>query len=465
MENVEKKKEKDERLLAKYKKRRSWKPYHGYMLIVIILLILASTIDEMTSNIQGNLQSSIINDFYSFPTGDALSKASADFVLITTLASVSSLISPFYKSLADRFGRKFFLWMNVLGMSVGMLLCFWSPNFVVYLIGYLVMSFFVTHDMQVVYVFEVAPPKKRASLYGFTKCLGTLTVILIPLLRKAFLTDADPTSWRKVFLIPALLGFAFAALIFFLAKETNVFLDDRIAYLSRPYEERQKEIADAKAAKDSDKQHKKGVFPAIKYIFSKPALRWVAIVQIVVGLGFAPLSNWYTSILEGFHWSTDQQTNVLMLFSTIYALSMLLAGLIGDKLGRKNVIIGCLGFAVVFFPLFAFGSQYNWNAWAVGVFMSLYRSGLYIAYDYLTLMASEMSPTETRGSIMGGQSLCSYLGVAVGLGITSLVMIIPGLFIGYSCLIVGLPFMAIAFGLSIPLLKESKGTDLETVKE
>lgn len=462
MQSKEKTIDKENRLLARYKKQRSFKPYAIYPLVVVILIILASATDEMCSNIQGDLQSAIITDFFGNLSGLEYSQAADKFVLITTLASVSSLISPFYKSLADRFGRKLFLWLNVLGMSIGMLFCFWSPNLIVYLIGFFIMSFFVTHDMQVVYVFEVAPAKKRASLYGFTKCIGTLSVILLPILRKAFITSGDTTSWRKVFLIPAILGIVFAFLIFALVKESNVFLDGRIAYLSRPYEDRQKELKQEKEDKKSQTTHKKGVFPAIKYIFSHHDLKYVAITQIFVGLAFAAMSNYYSSILKNFMWSEENISDVLLLFSTIYALSMLAAGLLADKFGRRKTIIGCLGIALPGFALFVTGANLQWNPFLLGVIMSLYRSGLYITYDYLTLIASEMCPTEIRGSVMGGESLCSYLAVAAGLGLTSLVMI--KLITGYACLVIGLPFAAIALFFAFRFLKESKGADLETIQ-
>lgn len=430
--------------------------------MVVILIIMAAMIDEMCSNIQGDLQSAIVTDFLGNLTGTSYSQAVDKFVLITTLASVSSLVSPFYKALSDRLGRKLFLWLNVLGMGIGLAFCYWSPNLAIYLVGYFVLSFFVTHDMQVVYVFEVAPPKKRASLYGLTKCVGTLGVILLPLLRMAFVSSGDITSWRKVFLIPAILAIVFAILIFFLAKETTVFLDEIIAYLSRPYEDRQKEIEEAKRNHDSKNEHKKGVFPAIKYIYSHHDLKWVAIIQIVFGLSFAAMSNYYTSIMRNFEWTEENISKALLLFSTIYALSMLLAGLLADKFGRRKVIIGCLLIAIPCFILFIVGANFMWNAYLIGIIMSFYRSGLYITYDYLTLIASEMCPTEIRGSVMGGESLCSYIAVALGLGLTSIALI--NLVTGYACLIVGLPFAIVSLGLSIKFLKESNGTDLETIQ-
>jgi len=188
----------------------------------------------------------------------------------------------------------------------------------------------------------------------------------------------------------------------------------------------------------------------------------VAIIQIVVGLSFAAMSNYYTSIMRNFEWTEENISKALLLFSTIYALSMLLAGLLADKFGRRKVIIGCLLIAIPCFILFIVGANFMWNAYLIGIIMSFYRSGLYITYDYLTLIASEMCPTEIRGSVMGGESLYSYIAVALGLGLTSIALI--NLVTGYACLIVGLPFAIVSLGLSIKFLKESNGTDLETIQ-
>lgn len=452
---------KEEKQLAHYKKQRSWKPYALYPIVIVILIIFASAIDEMCSNLNGDLESAIITDFFGNLEGQAYTAATGQFGLFVTLASVSSLICPFYKSLSDKLGRKLFLWLNILGMGIGLFLCYWSPNMYIYLLGYFFISFFICNDMQVVYVFEVAPKEKRASLYGFTKCVGTLSVILIPLLRSQFLKSSDITSWRKVFLIPAILSIVFAILLFFFAKETNVYLDSKIAYLSKPIEQRKQEAIFAKANK---KDEKSGVFPAIKYIFTHKSLRWAAITQIAVGFCFYALSNNYTPIMRTFAWSEEDILKALLLFSTIYALSMLLAGLLADKFGRKKVIIACMSIAIPFFVLFVVGADNMWNPYLIGVFMSLYRSGLYISYDYLTLIASELCPTSIRGSIIGAQSLCSYLAVAAGLGITTIVLTKGGLLTGYACLTVGIPFAAIGLFLAIFFLSESKGADLEAIK-
>jgi len=60
MKSVEQIKEKEAKRLIRYQAQRDWKPYKGYFVIVIILITLAAAVDEMCSNINGDLQSLIV---------------------------------------------------------------------------------------------------------------------------------------------------------------------------------------------------------------------------------------------------------------------------------------------------------------------------------------------------------------------------------------------------------------------
>jgi MFS family permease len=125
-----------------------------------------------------------------------------------------SLLSLFYKPLADRYGRKIFLIINTLGMSAAMFVIFLSGNLYLYLAGVCIMSFFIPHDMQVVYIMESAPPKYRATMYSIVKAIATFGIMLVPLFRRILMTEAS--EWRMVYLVPAVLGMviSFIALIF-----------------------------------------------------------------------------------------------------------------------------------------------------------------------------------------------------------------------------------------------------------
>lgn len=187
---------------------------------------------------------------------------------------------PFYKALADKFGRKPFLVLNTLGMGVGMALAWWSPNMVLYFIGYGMTVFFVQHDMQIVYLYEIVPKERRATIYGLIKGISTLGVVLIPMLRSSVM-GTDTTLWRCVYFLPALIAIAVSVFSLVVTRESKTFLDQRISYLESPYELRHPEVKklsreEEKAQKAEVKQHKTGVFHALGHLFKNKQLFWLA---------------------------------------------------------------------------------------------------------------------------------------------------------------------------------------------
>ena len=68
-----------------------------------------------------------------------------------------------------------------------MLICMVAPN--IYIVGMLVIKFFIPNDVQVMYIMESAPEQHRAKLCSMTKTIAYIGVAGIPFLRMAFMGD------------------------------------------------------------------------------------------------------------------------------------------------------------------------------------------------------------------------------------------------------------------------------------
>jgi MFS family permease len=90
-------------------------------------------------------------------------------------------------------------------MALGLATIHFSTSYIMFLVGFAIISFFMGHDIQIIYILEEAPDKHRAKIYSFLKSFGILGVILIPTLRDILMGD-DATKWREIFLVPALVG-------------------------------------------------------------------------------------------------------------------------------------------------------------------------------------------------------------------------------------------------------------------
>ena len=294
----------DRKEIAQRKKQKNKKALKYGLLLTLLALFLASVTDEISSAIGVQVQSSVVTEFFVRPLNVPYNEAMAMFSTATTFSYALMALVPFYKALADKFGRKPFLVLNTLGMGVGMALAWWSPNMVLYFIGYGMTVFFVQHDMQIVYLYEIVPKERRATIYGLIKGISTLGVVLIPMLRSSVM-GTDTTLWRGVYFLPALIAIAVSVFSLVVTWESKTFLDQRISYLESPYELRHPEVKklsreEKKAQKAEVKQHKTGVFHALGHLFKNKQLFWLAMVSSTFALGSTTISGFSESIMTDF---------------------------------------------------------------------------------------------------------------------------------------------------------------------
>ncbi len=455
----------EERELKRLTARKSRGNYAGYFGMLIFLVAFVNILDEVTSNLSVWVQSSFVTEFfvnreifgrtYTFEEGLSLHTS------ISIISYVFGIITPFYKALADKWGRKPLFAISTIGMSIGLFTIYFSPNYVVFLIGYAIIGFFYAHDIQIIYILEEAPDKFRAIIYSVLKSLGIFGVVCIPVLRNALMGN-DATQWRKIFLVPAVAGLIGAILVIVFAKDTKVFIDDRIAYLSIPYEVRQEEKRRLKEEKKAQR-NQSGVFNAVKYIFANKDTKHLIIANIIFDAGMAAIALYYESSMHIAGMSTEDITKSMFVLPIVYALLTLCSGFVADLIGRKKTILIAGIFCTIGFILFAAGINNLWNPYFIGGLCGLYQGCYWIGRDYMNIMMTEKVPTDIRASVVGAEGLLLIIGLAIGY----LAVIIGMLFIPVwlTCLIVALPCVIVSVIILTIKVKESKGANLDEIKE
>ncbi|MBR4451074.1 MAG: MFS transporter, partial [Clostridia bacterium] len=270
--------EREQRQLTKLEKLENKKPYFGYFAVILFLVAAVNIIDDITSSLPANLQSCYVTEFLAV-NGRSYTDALALHGTVSIISYALGIITPFYKALADKIGRKPMFFLSTLGMSVGMFIASAAPNYWVYLFGSSIMSFFIAHDIQIIYILEVAPAKHRARIYSILKSIGIIGVVAIPLMRKVLMHN-DPSRWRVVYLAPAIAALIAAVCVLMFARETKVYIEGRTAYLRRPYAERKEESERLKLEKKSD-ANRQGVFAGVKYLMKHRDLRALMISHII----------------------------------------------------------------------------------------------------------------------------------------------------------------------------------------
>ncbi len=432
-----------------------------YLLFVLIVLTVVYVVDEITSNINSAMQPYVLFDLFSISSRSVNSPEYTRAISTVAPWQVASnlflIISPFYKALSDKYGRRLFLMINTVGMGVGMLIVMTSRSVVQYILGMLFMLFFTPNDMQVLYIMETAPKEKRATCSFIAKGIALISVSLIGVLSKIFLREDVPSSWRMVYLIPVVTALVIGALSYFLMRETPVFLEQRRSYLSLTPEERKaKAEADAKNSTSQDG----GVFRAVKFIFKNRQLRWILISGF---LFFATTfyTSYYATVMEG-AMSTDMVSSALIIYPFFNGLITIVSGFFSDRLGRKRVCLLLGGLMLAGLTLSVLACRLGWGPVAAGIAYGCSIGGLWSMSDTIILtMPAESSPSGMRSSVMGTISVLIFAGSFIG----QVLFIVCQNFLPMDMLflLICVPFMALSLILLMTKVKETKDVDLDAI--
>lgn len=453
--------EKEQKELARLNKQAAKpKPLH-YLGFVMVVLTIIYVVDEITSNVNAAMQPYILFDLFHITSRDvntAEYRSAINHVQPIQVASNFLLvITPFYKALSDRFGRRVFLMINTVGMGLGMLVVMTAQGVMQYIVGMLCMLFFTPNDMQVLYIMETAPKEKRATYSFIAKGIALMSVSLIGVFSRMFLNENEAGSWRLVYLIPVIAAIVIGVVSYFLVRETPVFLDQRRAYLSQTPEERKAKEEENKKNATSENG---GVFKAVQFIFKNKQLRWILITGFIF-FATTVYTSYYATILEG-AMATDLVSTALVIYPFFNGIITILSGFFSDKLGRKRVCLVLGSIAILGLLLFVLACRFGWGPYVAGIAYGCSIGGLWSMSDTLILtMPAESSPSGMRSSVMGTISVLIGAGMFIG----QIAFIVGQNFISMDILvlIICVPFMVIALVLLMAKVKETKGVDLENI--
>ena len=466
LQKIARKKQKE---IAKWEKAKARPQTKGYILYLIFLVSLVYVTDEIASQIGTLMKTEIANDLMA-TFGE---KSIGMLDIVSFIAIPFQALSMFYKPLSDRYGRKLFLVVNTLGMSLGMLIIALTRGIAPYIIGATIIFFFVPHDMQVVYVMESAPVKHRAKIYSIIKCIATVGVMLVPLFRKLLMHS--PSQWRNVYLVPALIGLVVSLAAFLFSRETNAFIDARLTYLRMSDEE----LARAKREKTS-KDAQGGFWTGLKFAFRHKQLRWVFIATALCNFGVISTMHYQVILSYGFaqglsangmsmeaaleQASVGAVTEALFLFPVGSALSQLLVGFLADAIGRKKSAICMAALTISAFLLFVFGANHNWNPYLVGIFCGAAVGAYWGTSDLTGIMISESSPTNLRSSILSAQFLMMGVGYVVAYCVgLPLITALGNSFVPVVTLCLAVPGMTASLIVLMTKTHDTKNLDMDKV--
>ena len=456
---IEKTQQREAKELVRRERQVKFKENKFYLIYLFMILSLVFITDEIASTISIQFQSNIVNEFFVNKLGMSYGEGLSIFSGLGMLTYPISLLMVVYRPLADKFGRKPFLILNTFCMALGLFIVYLSQDIVVYMIGGTLMGFMVSHDMQAVYILECSSEKNRARNYSIIKAVAILGTLLVPLLRETLMQNVSE-RWHLVYLVPAIIGFVLSFVALLCAKESHVFLTNRINYLKTPLDVREK-----KSKEEKMNSAQGGIINAVKFAFKHHQLRCLIIACVFFYLASLATATYNTVMKESAGMSEEQITYALYLYPVGNALATLIGGLVSDKFGRKTTIVAMGISSVICYSLFIASSMLSWSPYLTGFVIGGYMGCYWAAGDTIgSIMFSESSPTNLRSSVTVINTLLN--GIIGGIAMLISMIVIPNIpssMFGYFYLCLTIPGLIGATIVIFKFVGETKGLDLSKV--
>ena len=477
-EQLAKRKASEAREIAKLEREKAKPRVLGYAFFFLLIISMVYLVDEVTTN-TGKFMGTIVADYF-FENGRAQGntiKTICEFGIML-FSGIAMVLRP----LADRYGRKLFLVLYTIGMGLGLSIIGISHAIPGYVIGAIFIQFCIPHDMHAIYIQECAPANKRGTYYSICKGIATMGLVLIPILRDIFKVNevGHPEAWRNIYLIIAAIAFVMAVLAAFLMRESDAYIDNRLAQLRLSDEERR-----AQKEQEGIDNEKYGIIEGLKHMFKNKQLLWLGIAFGFVFISYQLTSNYDVVLKYGWGKKTipgfdpmmflenaelsvmgNARINQMLYFYPVgCALVEFLPGILADKLGRKKATSFFAVGSIVSYVLFYIGSMNAWNPHFLGFLIGAACGCVWSYGDLLLLMTSESVETNLRVSVNTAVYLFSGAFYGVGMGVFALCTLS-----GNDGLIAPVTLVMAAVGLTVGTfflftrVKDTKDVDISTVK-
>ena len=471
MDKNEKRRLKEQKELERLRIAQAKPDYKGYFVMMIALVLLFQFLDMMATTIWNNLQEVIVRDFAGLSHDADISMGAAGFqpyqdtlskITVIQIASYVFLaIVPWYKSLADRIGRRFLFVFNAAFLGFAMFVGGLTDSLIIFLVASTVITFFTIHDMQILYVAECVPENKRGTWTGIVTAVGNAAAFVVILLRLTAMNPdgtSGPIEWRGIYILVGVIGIITFVLSAIFLRESRPFINSRIKYLEKTPEQREAEKKNAAKSQG-------GVIAGFKLLLKDKQLLWLSIAVFLINAANNTVSAYNTSILSQNNFTTFEITIALAASCATGIVVGYVMGPIADKVSRKTaaIIFGVLSAAS--FVGFAFGAPYIGNG-VVGAIVSgiLFGISMNSYTNILTitmLMMTESSPASMRSSMIGVSAffrVSAVISMALG---SALFKVLPT---GTVCTILSAPFLIGACVVIALKTKETKGRSFDEIE-
>lgn len=401
------------------------------MLSISVLIILIQFIDSYCTEIFGRTQSLSVKAFLMDARGMGADEGVAYMSRMMLPFYLIGMLTPFVRSYADIVGRKVMLAFNVALLAIGSVICMLADSLMLYLLGNGILILGYSLDVHMIYIVDMLPADKRATVRGICGGAAMAAAMCIPLFRSLVVSESG-YGWQRLFLVGIIGGAICLALV----------LIYRMLESEKDTKEVHMQSNAGQAGSDDGHIH---FIRTMRNIWQQTETRRLLIGISVVGIATAGIT-YYNEPMCAFSGMGEKSVNMVLFIQPLTALVInVLIGILADRIHRMYVVRIGIVLSLVSGIAFTAGVGHTDSVLLIGILWGCMYGFYFSAEELINMMVMESVDSSVRGRASALSTFAYGIGDQLGIFAISLVVGALGMKWAKMIFLVPLVFAAILF--------------------
>lgn len=440
--------------MERYKKKR----LSVSVITVSVLIILIQLIDSYCTEIFGRTQSLAARTFLMIPEKIDSDSAIAYMSRMMLPFYLIGMLTPFVRSYADIVGRKVMLTFNVVLLAIGSVICMLADSLMLYLLGNGILILGYSLDVHMIYIVDMLPADKRATVRGICGGAAMAAAMCIPLMRSLVVGESG-YGWQRLFLVGIIGGaICLALVLIYRMPESEKGTKELHVNLKYDSEDKSSQVQSESGRAEIDGgqvQSNAGqagpdyghihFIRTMRNIWQQTETRRMLIGISVVGIATAGIT-YYNEPMCAFSGMGEKSVNMVLFIQPLTALVInVLIGILADRIHRMYVIR--IGIVLSLASGIAFTSVvgHTDSVLLIGILWGCMYGFYFSAEELINMMVMESVDSSVRGRASALSTFAYGIGDQLGIFAISLVVGALGMKWAKMIFLVPLVFAVILF--------------------
>lgn len=423
---------------------------------ISVLIILIQFIDSYCTEIFGRTQSLSVKEFLMDSRGMGADEGVAYMSRMMLPFYLIGMLTPFVRSYADIVGRKVMLAFNVALLAIGSVICMLADSLMLYLLGNGILILGYSLDVHMIYIVDMLPADKRATVRGICGGAAMAAAMCIPLFRSLVVGESG-YGWQRLFLV-GIIGGAICLALVLIYRMPESEKGTKEIQIDTKYDTKYESKHDSKDGSDDKfcqvQSNAEQVGPddghihfirTMRNIWQQTETRRLLIGISVVGIATAGIT-YYNEPMCAFSGMGEKSVNMVLFIQPLTALVInVLIGILADRIHRMYVVRIGIVLSLVSGIAFTAGVGHTDSVLLIGILWGCMYGFYFSAEELINMMVMESVDSSVRGRVSALSTFAYGIGDQLGIFAISLVVGALGMKWAKMIFLVPLVFAVILF--------------------